>query len=347
MIPESPVDKGNHTVSVIVPCLNEEATIVDLLDAIYVQDYGRENMEVIIADGLSTDNTRAKVESFRQARPGLRIQLIDNPSRKIPSGLNAAIAASKGDYVIRLDAHSAPHPDYISRAVGDLLEGKGWNVGGIWLIQPGSEGWIAESIAEAAGHPMGVGDAFYRYARTEGAVDTVPFGAFRRRLIHEIGGFNEELEANEDYEFNARIRKAGGVVWLDPMIKSNYFARPTLKELARQYARYGYWKWQMLRNNPGTMRLRQALPPVFVASLILLVLASIAIPWPRWVLIIEVVSYVFLLFTVALKKALAKKKPMYMIGIPLAISTMHIAWGMGFLGSIFSIGKKRSHPADG
>jgi glycosyltransferase involved in cell wall biosynthesis len=341
------VKQEKPSVSVIVPCFNEEVTIVQLLTAIHAQDYGIENIEVIIADGFSTDSTRAKIREFQETTPRLRIALIDNPSRKIPSGLNAAIAASQGDFIVRLDAHSAPHPDYISQAMDNLIEGKGWNVGGVWLIQPGAEGWIAESIAEAAGHPLGVGDASYRYVRTEGAVDTVPFGAFRRQLIKEIGGFNDELEANEDYEFNARIRKAGGKIWLDPKIKSNYFARPTLKELARQYARYGYWKWQMLRNHPGTMRLRQAIPPVFVASLILLGLSSIATLWARWLLIIEVVSYVFLLFSVALKKALAKKNPMFMIGIPLAIGTMHVAWGLGFLRSVFSIGKKRSHPADG
>ncbi len=151
-------------------------------------------------------------------------------------------------------------------------QGRGDNVGGVWEIQPGATTWIARSIAVAAAHPLGVGDAMYRLAATASEVDTVPFGSFRRTLIEQIGGYNESLLTNEDYEFNTRIRQANGRVWLDPSIRSVYFARSTFKELVRQYWRYGYWKWRMLRHFPDTVRWRQALPPLFVLSLVCLLL---------------------------------------------------------------------------
>lgn len=331
-------------ISVVVPCFNEEKTIAQLLDALFGQDFGREDLEVIIADGLSTDETRTQIGEFQQAKSGLALKVIDNPSRSIPAGLNLAIAAANGEIVIRLDAHCVPRPDYISRSVAALDAGLGWNVGGVWEIQASGLSWMAQSIAVAAAHPLGVGDALYRFTDKAQKVDTVPFGAFRKSLIKEIGGFDQSLQANEDYEFNARIRKAGGVVWLDPSIKSIYYARADLSSLARQYWRYGYWKLRMLRRYPETLRLRQALPPIFVANLVLLSALSFRFPMLLWVLLIEMVSYLLILIVAALRKAQTQKRMQLIVGIPLAIATMHTAWGAAFL---FSALDPRSWRANG
>jgi succinoglycan biosynthesis protein ExoA len=318
-------------VSIIVPCFNEENTIIQLLDAINLQDFARQNVEVIIADGQSTDETRERIAQFQKSKPGLDLKIVDNPSRRIPVGLNLAIAASQGEIILRLDAHCVPRSDYVSRSVAALEDGLGWNVGGVWEIQPGNASWIAQSIAVAAAHPLGVGDALYRFTDKAQLVDTVPFGAFNQSLISEIGGFDETLQANEDYELNARIRKAGGLVWLDPAIRSIYYARESLGALARQYWRYGYWKVRMLRRYPETIRLRQGLPPIFVASLILLPLLSLRFPALSGVFLVEVVSYLAILLVTALFTTLKQKRMHIVVGLPLAIATMHVAWGAAFL----------------
>jgi len=329
-------------VSIIVPCFNEEKTIALLLAAIYKQTYPVGQMEVIIADGISADRTRDRINAFREDHPSLPVKILDNPSRSIPTGLNLAMEEAKGVIILRLDAHSVPQSDYVERSVNGLLKGLGWNVGGVWEIQPGANGWIAESIASAAAHPFGVGDARYRFTETAGAVDTVPFGAFKPTLIDEIGPFDESLQANEDYEFNTRIRQAGGIVWLDPAIKSTYFARPNLLALARQYTRYGYWKWQMLKRYPQTIRWRQALPPIYVLSLIALPLLSFSMPQLGILWKAEVVSYALLLFIAGAIKGFQMSKPWLMIGLPLAFATMHISWGAAFLWSILHSGIKKA-----
>src|SRR4030043_1565159 len=219
-------------VSVIVPCYNEAETIQKLLDAIYGQTHPKNELEVVIADGLSTDHTRSKIVDFQLNHPALEIRGIDNLLRVIPSGLNRAIEAAKGKYIIRMDAHSIPNCDYIQNCIKGLEEGLGDNIGGIWKIQPGASTWIAKAIAIAVSHPIGAGDARYRIGGTAQEVDTVPFGAFHRELINQIGMFDETLLTNEDYEFNARLRQHGGKVWLDPSVHSIYYARPTLRELA-------------------------------------------------------------------------------------------------------------------
>lgn len=321
-----------NKVSIIVPCYNERTTITLLLDALYGQSYPLSAMEVVIADGLSDDGTPEIINEWHHTHPDLKINLVENRKRNIPSALNTAIEASTGEIIIRLDAHSKPHQDYIERSVADLEKGLGENVGGVWDIQAGSDSWIARSIAAAAGHPIGVGDARYRYTDKPGIVDTVPFGAFKRELLDQVGMFDETLLSNEDYEFNARIRQAGGKIWLDPEIRSIYYARKDLKALAHQYWRYGYWKWHMLRRYPDTLRLRQALPPLFILTLALLLILSPFLPAVFIYILIGIIGiYIISLFLAALQLAIKHKDVELIIGVPLAIACMHFTWGSGFI----------------
>ncbi len=323
-------------VSVIVPCYNEQSTIRLLLEALHEQTYPHAGMEVVISDGLSTDGTRDAITAFQQDFPDLPVRIVENTKRSIPSALNRAIEASSGEIILRLDGHSKPYPDYVERCVVAHEAGRGANIGGVWEIRPGAGTWIADSIAAAAGHPLGVGDALYRHTRRAAEVDTVPFGSFRRTLIEQIGYFDESLLTNEDYEFNARVRKSGGKIWLDPSIRSIYYARSTLLELIRQYWRYGFWKWRMLRRYPDTLRWRQALPPLFVLSLLILTVLSISSPFARWLLAGELILYFSILILAGARAVLRKRKIYLILGLPLAIAAMHLAWGGGFLWSVLT-----------
>jgi succinoglycan biosynthesis protein ExoA len=180
-------------VSIVVPCYNEQSTIRLLLDALYAQTYPCSELEVIIADGRSTDRTREQIAAFQVEHPDLKVRVVDNRKRTIPAGLNCAIAAAQGRFIVRLDAHSAPDPDYVARCVADLLQGRGDVVGGFWEIQPRGKSWQARSIVVAAAHPLGVGDVRYRLGGHSQLVDTVPFGAFLRALVERVGPFDETL----------------------------------------------------------------------------------------------------------------------------------------------------------
>ncbi|HEX5942595.1 MAG TPA: glycosyltransferase family 2 protein [Anaerolineales bacterium] len=328
-------------VSIIVPCYNEQSTIRLLLEALCEQTYPRTDMEVIVADGISTDSTRDVIAAFQNDVPDLSVRVVENPRRYIPSGLNRAIEASRGEIIVRVDGHSKPYPDYVANCIAAHEAGRGDNVGGIWEIHPGADTWIAKSIAVAAAHPLGVGDALYRHAKHAAEVDTVPFGSFQRTLIERVGFFDESLLTNEDYEFNARIRKAGGKIWLDPSIRSIYFARATLLELIRQYWRYGFWKWRMLRRYPDTLRWRQALPPLFVLSLMGLSILSILIPFARILLAAELILYFSIMILAGFRAALREQQAYLILGLPLAIFTMHIAWGSGLLWSMLTSSVKK------
>ena len=325
-------------VSIIVPCYNEQSTIRLLLDALLEQTFPRSEMEVIIADGLSRDGTREAISAFQTDYPDLEVLVVDNPRRSIPSAVNCAIQNSHGEFIVRLDAHSKPYPDYVQNCVDALETGRGDTIGGVWEIHPGAPTWIARSIAVAAAHPLGVGDAFYRHTKVAAEVDTVPFGSFRRSLVERVGYFDESLLTNEDYEFYVRVRNAGGRIWLDPAIRSVYFARSTLGQLARQYRRYGFWKWRMLRRYPKTLRWRQALPPLFVCSVILLGFASIFIPQLGILLALELLLYFSIVLYAGLRASLRQRKAYLLPGLLLTIPIMHVSWGGGFLWSIITAG---------
>jgi glycosyltransferase involved in cell wall biosynthesis len=326
---------STQTVSIIVPCYNEQKTIRLLLASIYQQTYPKQKMEVIIADGLSTDNTRQEIQFFQQAHPDLTVRVVDNRQRIIPAGLNQALAAAESDIIVRLDAHSMPAEDYVQRCVEAIEAGLGDNVGGLWEIQPGGDTWQARSIACAASHPLGVGDARYRVGGRAQEVDTVPFGAFQRSLIARVGNFDESLLTNEDYEFNTRIRQSGGRIWYDPGIKSQYFARSDISSLARQYWRYGYWKARMLKRFPSAFRLRQ-LAGVFVISIPVFTILGIWFWWARWLLAFEITFYLIALFLVGFQLAINRRDLTLFWGVPLAIATMHFSWGTAFIWSMIS-----------
>jgi succinoglycan biosynthesis protein ExoA len=303
-------------VSIIVPCFNEEHTIGMLLDAILQQTFPNEDLEVIICDGLSTDGTRANVQQFAQAHPNLDI---------------------------RLDAHSIPYPDYVERCFRTLEETEAANVGGIWEIKPATGSWMARSIAIAAAHPLGAGDARYRYGGAAGETDTVPFGAFQKTWLDRIGRFDETLITNEDYEYNYRIRNAGGKIWYDPSIRSIYFARGDLHSLASQYLRYGFWKAVMIKRNPASLRWRQALPVLFVLGVITLGILSIWFPICRYLLVIYLGAYALISVIVGCMEAIRHRDPGMVLGFPMALWTMHISWGSAFLWGILtrSNGRRR------
>ena len=323
--------ESNPQVTVVVPCFNEENTIGGLLAALSRQTFPLDKIEVLVVDGLSQDGTLARIEAFQQEVTDLHVRVVENPKRIIPAALNLGIRHARGEYIIRLDAHSVPHPEYVARSVAGLEQHLGDNVGGVWKIVPSADTWIARAIAAAAAHPMGVGDAKYRYADTPEEVDTVPFGGFRREFLLKMQGFDESLLANEDYELNTRIRQAGGKIWLDPNIQVQYYSRPNLRQLARQYFRYGYWKVEMLRRYPESLRWRQALPPLFVLGILILLVAAVWIPAALWALLSALAVYAAALTLSGVDAALQAKRLSRLLGVPLVIMVMHFSWGSAFL----------------
>ena len=257
------------TIAVVIPCRNEAATIAPLLDALAAQT--RPPDRILVVDDASTDCTAGVVRAWAAAHPALPAGVIMSPRRGAGAAMNAGIAAVDAEIIVRLDGHSLPEPEYVRRSEETLAQPGVGVAGGVWRLEAGGDGCVARGIAAARRHPLASGGADYRHPgagdgrRRE--VDTVPFGAFRRALWERLGGFDETLLRNQDYDFNYRARLAGHVVMLDPRIVSTYRPRGTYAALVRQYYQYGYWKVQALRKHPRALRLRALLPLLLVPGL--------------------------------------------------------------------------------
>lgn len=322
-------------VSVIMPVRNEEAFIARSLGAVLSQEYPADHLDVVVADGESDDRTRAVIASL----PGSeRVRVIDNPQRRQAFGLNAALRQAKGDIIVRVDGHTIIAPDYVRQCVQALRESGASNVGG--RMEPVGETPIGRAIAAAGASRFGVPTAFHVSERPQ-YTDTVYLGAWPREALTTVGGFDERMRVNEDYELNHRLREAGGRIYLSPAIKSLYFGRQSIRALARQYVTYGWDRTNTLKLHPNSLKLRQLVAPAFVAALLLGGALALLNQWARLAWVALLVAYAVANLTASI---LAARKAGWDLlpRLPLVFATMHIAWGIGFWkGALFGGAMKR------
>jgi len=315
------------SVSVIMPMLNEEKYIEQCLQSLLANNYPRELTEIIIVDGMSQDPSRDIATGYIKKYPGLK--MVDNPGRTAARAMNLGIKQATGEIIVRVDTHTVYEPDYIAGCVQLLLETEAVNVGGVQ--NPVGTDYITKAIAIATSTPFGVGDAKFRYASQACWVDTVYLGAWWRKTLVDIGGYNENWAINEDYELNYRLRQAGGKILLSPSIKCRYYVRGSLRQLAGQYYRYGKWKVKTLVSHPGSLRWRQMAPPALVAGIftsLIFLLAGSALGW--------IIPLLYLGATVTAAVLLSSKRGWrYLPILPIVFWLLHFSWGCGFYSGIY------------
>jgi glycosyltransferase involved in cell wall biosynthesis len=322
-------------VSIIIPTWNEEAFISACLDSILLNDYPKDKIDIIILDGMSSDQTPAIIQKYISRYPFIR--LINNPKRIQAPALNLGIKESRGEIIIRMDAHTLYDKDYIANCVKLLMENKGDNVGGVQ--NPIGTNYISKAIAIATSTPFGVGNAYFRFSKQAMFVDTVYLGAWKKDTLIRLNGFNEQWVINEDYELNYRLRKSGGKILLSPSIKSAYFVRSSLRRLSKQYFRYGFWKAKTIITYPESLKIRQFIPPAFAFSLIISLLIS---PFVQWPLLIIGGSYT--LFNLIYSFLLSLKKGVIFFAIlPVVFTIIHLTWGIGFLSGLLYFSSFKSN----
>jgi glycosyltransferase involved in cell wall biosynthesis len=323
---------SDELVTVMIPARDEERFIGRCLDAVRKQDYV--NLQIVVVDGASTDGTLEVVEDQMAADD--RIELVHNPLHSIPISLNLGLAAARGRWLVRIDAHSTVDESYVRLAVDRLEQGLWGGVGG----RKDGVGETAAGLAIAAAlhSRFGVGNSVYHHGVTAQEVDHVPFGAYPAELVRELGGWNEQLPVNEDYEFDYRVRQAGHRLLFDPALRIRWRSRQSIPGVFAQYRRYGRGKVDVALLHPDSMRPRHFVPPALVAYLA----GTVLISWrhPRRLLLLNT-PYLLGLAAASVQTARRLETPAERAYVPLAFSAMHIGWGLGFWSAVRSAVAKR------
>lgn len=318
-------------VSVIMPVLNEERHLRTAVRRILEQEYEGE-LEVVIALGPSTDRTdEIAAELVAEDR---RVHTVPNPSGRTPAGLNAAIRGSKHPIIVRVDGHGLLTPGYVSTAVRLLTEMDAANVGGIMYAE-GETDW-EKAVAAAMTSRIGVGNASFHTGGLAGPADTVYLGVFRREVLEQHGGYNEEFIRAQDWELNYRIRQNGGLIWFTPQLSVTYRPRPSVRALAKQYKDYGRWRRVVTRYHRGSVNFRYLAPPIAVAGVVAGLVLGAAVH-PAFLAI----PGAYLLGIVGGSMVEGRGLPgRAWAQLPIALTTMHMSWGFGFLTSPRSLARR-------
>lgn len=317
-----PLDPKTATVSVIMPVRNEAAHIQGALDSVLAQSFDPKRVEIVVVDGLSDDGTPDLVN--RLTKDDGRVRLIQNPARTTAAAMNLGIASSSGDIVVRVDGHCRLAPDYIERCVELLAGSRAGCAGG--LMRPRGWGLIGRAAAVAMSSRFGIGDSRFHYLNRREYVDSVYLGAFPREVLEEVGLYDESLLANEDFELNYRIRRAGYGVLLSPGVRSSYMPRESLPSIWRQFYSYGRWKARVMTMHPDSIQPRHLAAPLLVGVLLTGSLGFSA-TGRRWFLL-----PLLLYGCLASAAAALTAKPKRLAPVLMAIyPTMHLSWGSGVL----------------
>ncbi len=318
-------------VSVIMPVRNEQRHLEDAVRHVLAQEYPA-GVEVVLAVGPSRDATHQIAERLAAADP--RITVVANPSGLIPAANNAAIKASRHPIVARVDGHALIPPGYLLQAVRTLQETGADDVGGIMAAEGVTS--FEQAVAWAMTSPAGVGNARFHTGGQAGPADTVYLGVYRRTALEQAGGYDENYLRAEDWELNHRIRQAGGLIWFEPRLRVTYRPRATVTALAVQYFHYGRWRRVVARQHAGTINLRYLAPPVTLLTIAAGLAAGLigAAGGPAWLMLGFAAPAAYLAGILAVTGMAARRLAAgALAGLPLALITMHMSWGFGFLTS--------------
>ena len=315
-------------VAVVVPARDAEATLADAVASALAQEVDG-GLEVCIAVAPSLDRTLQVARGLAEGDP--RVSVIDNPSGVAAAGLNAAIRATTGPVVVRLDAHAVLDDGYVAAGVAALERTGAVNVGG--RQDPRGRSPFEEAAGAAMTSWFGAGDARFRTGGPAGPVDTVYLGVFRRDALETVGLFDEGLVRNQDAELNWRLREAGGVVFFDPDLAVGYRPRSTLAALAAQYFGYGRWRRVVVVRHPRSLRLRQVVPPVVLAGAAVGMVGG----WLWAPLFLLPLTYATAVVVASVVVGRRPGRAARLLGVFPAI---HLAWAAGFLVGPLSRGQR-------
>jgi glycosyltransferase involved in cell wall biosynthesis len=324
-------------VSVLVPIRNEAATIRRSSRTIVGQRFSG-SVEYLMIDGRSQDATRPILEELAADDP--RVRIIENPAGDLASALIIGLAAARGEFVAKMDAHTYFPDTYIQHGVDRLRKGDvNWVSGP--QIPRGSDPW-SRRVALALGTRFGAGGSDKWESVSDGVssdgereLDTGVFsGVWRRSVLEDLGGWDPAWPVNEDSELASRFLKSGERILCLPAMGAHYVPRSTLRGLARQYCRYGYYRAKTANRHPASTRPSHFAPPAMVLVLLAGALGGRRV---RALAQASVAAYAAALAAESLRATRSSERRESAL-LPTVYITMHLSFGIGYLAGCLRYG---------
>jgi succinoglycan biosynthesis protein ExoA len=320
-------------VSVVLPVRNEGRFIASVLQSLADQEFPREDFEVIVVDGQSTDDTVAVASTFADHFANFRI--IENTRRLSSAARNLGYKSSTGEFILYVDGH-CHIPS--KRLIADMVEiFRRTGVDALCRPQPLTarpQTWFQQAVSLARSSPLGHALDSTIYGNQERVVPAASSGAmYRREVFEKIGEYDESFDACEDVEFNTRVDKAGLKAMISPALTVEYAARSSLRGLFRQLYRYGYGRCKLFRKHPSTLGVGTLIPVIFTLGLFFLPFAWLVSLKAGIILSVPYALYLVTDFAVSL--SIARKHRFSLIFIlPAIFFTIHFSFGIGFIAAV-------------
>jgi len=301
--------KALKNISFVMPVLNEQHYLASAVESVFGQSVPGE-MELVLALGPSKDGTDDVAKTLKK-KYGTKLQLVKSPTGLTSASLNLGIAKSQYEVVIRVDAHSELPEGYAALGVEILNTTSAGNVGGM-MVAKGTTN-LQSAVAYGYNNRIGLGGGSFHVGGEAGVAESVYLGIYKKSVLEELSGFSETWVRGQDWELNQRIKAAGYKVWFDPRLKVGYYPRSSIKQLAKQFFKTGFWRGALTRRAPGDSALRYWIPP-------LLVIASLF--WfPFWIYLVGIAV------AALWAKELSLEQKQWLV---LVLPVMHFGWGIGF-----------------
>ena len=316
-------------VSFIVVAYNAGSKLENLLEDLKKQDYNHNDIEIILVDSNSSDNTKDIMMKFKEINKTFsKVLVLDNPKKILPCGWNIALEASTGDLILRVDAHSSLPNEKKKKNVNRIDMGEKI-VGGhrISIIDENNAWQKTLLIAEKS--IFGSGIATYRRKEREEYVSTLAHAAYSREVFKKVGGYDERLARTEDNEIHYRMKKAGYKFLLDPTIKSYHHARNSLSKMMKQKYLNGYWIGLTMGISPKCFSIYHFVPLVFVLALIFSIIFAFVFSGIPLILLLGAYFTFNILNTIF--SIISEKKHLDYLLLPFIFFLLHLSYGWGTL----------------
>jgi glycosyltransferase involved in cell wall biosynthesis len=317
-------------VSVVVGIRNEERNIVECIESLLNQDYPKEMYEIIIVDGMSTDNTRNLVEQYP-------VKLFLNEKINVAAARNIGIREARGEYIAFTDGDCKADRSWLSTLVYEMLNAPEnvACVGGPNLIFD-TDTLFARVVGYAQETFLGSGgSAQTNNSSKKKYVQSIPNcnAFYKKKIIEDIGYFDETFVVGQDCDLNFRIGKKGYKFLYVPEAKVYHHRRGNPRSFSIQMFRYGSWMVKLFRKHRNIVRWYAFIPAISIIIVLIGLVLSI-----KYIIVLRFVGflaliYIFLISYTALKVS-TKMRSIYGLNTLYILPLQHIMYGFGVLSQL-------------